>query len=96
MIFLLVLFSNNFLGKSYFYISLKEIIMAKRSSKKRVIPARELAKTHTGHANKHLCDLVAKRQMNKVSDLSGGAKYICHICGRAAAKAGNLCEPVAI
>ena len=70
--------------------------MAKRSSKKRVVPERTLSKTHTGHANKHLCDLVAKRQMNRVADLSGGAKYICHICGRAAAKAGSLCEPVAI
>jgi len=70
--------------------------MAKSSSKKRVIPERVLSKTHTGHANNHLCSLVAKRQMNKVADLAGGAKYICHICGRAAAKAGNLCEPVAI
>ncbi len=70
--------------------------MAKRSSKKRVVPARALSKTHTGHPNNHLCDLVAKRHMNRVADLAGGAKYICHICGRAAAKAGNLCEPVAI
>ena len=39
---------------------------------------------------------MAKRQMDKVAGLSQGAKYVCHICGRAAAKAGNLCEPVAI
>ena len=70
--------------------------MAKRLSKKRVVPARTLSKRHTGHANKHLCDLVAKRQMNRVAELSAGAKYICYICGRAAARAGSLCEPVAI
>ncbi len=70
--------------------------MAKRSSKKRVLPERMLSKTHTGHANKHLCDLVAKRQMNRVAELSAGAKYICYICGRAATRAGSLCEPVAI
>lgn len=79
-----------------FEILLKETVMAKRSSKKRIVPERALSKRHTGHANKHLCDLVAKRQMNKVAELSGGAKYICYICGRAAAKAGSLCEPVAV
>ena len=65
-------------------------------SKKRVVPQHQLYKKHTGHANRHLCDLVAKRQMDKVAGLSKGAKYLCHICGRAAAKAGNLCEPIAI
>ena len=65
-------------------------------SKKRLVPQHHLYKKHSGHANKHLCDLVAKRQMNKVADLSKGANYVCHICGRAAAKASNLCEPVAI
>ena len=70
--------------------------MVKGSSKKRVVPELTLYKKHTGHANKHLCDLVAKRQMNRVAELSGGAKYICYICGRAAARAGSLCEPVAV
>ncbi len=70
--------------------------MAKRSSKKRVVPEHALSKRHTGHANNHLCDLVAKRQMNRVAELSAGAKYVCHICGRAAARAGSLCEPVAV
>jgi len=50
---------------------------------------------HTGHAN-HLCELVAKREMGKVAEAAKGAKYMCHICGRAAAKAANLCEPVKI
>ena len=50
---------------------------------------------HTGHEN-HLCELEAKRDMDKVAALAEGAKYICHICGRAAAKPANLCEPVEI
>ena len=54
-----------------------------------------LLKPHTGHA-KHLCELVSKRQMDKVAALSKGAKYVCFICGRAAAKAANLCEPIEI
>ena len=71
--------------------------MAKKSaSKKRVVPAHTLFKKHEGHAGKHLCDLVAKRQMDKVATLSKGAKYVCHICGRAATRSANLCEPVAI
>jgi hypothetical protein len=64
-------------------------------AKKRTVPAHKLYTKHAGHA-KHLCDLVAKREMNKVATLSKGAKYVCHICGRAAAKPTNLCEPVEI
>jgi len=64
-------------------------------SKKRMVPAHSLYKTHGGHT-KHLCELVRARKMDEVAALSGGAKYVCHICGRAAAKAANLCEPVEI
>jgi hypothetical protein len=64
-------------------------------SKKMVSPEHKLFTTHGGHGN-HLCELVAKRQMAKVAQLSKGAKYVCHICGRAAAKAASLCEPVEI
>jgi hypothetical protein len=63
--------------------------------KKRSPAGRKLAKAHSGHAQ-HLCDLVAKRRMDQVAKLSAGAKYVCYICGRAAAKAANLCEPVKI
>jgi hypothetical protein len=62
---------------------------------KRTVAGRALAGSHAGHAQ-HLCELVAKRRMNEVAELSGGAKYVCYICGRAAAKAANLCEPVEI
>jgi len=65
--------------------------MAKK--KKMVVKEHALFEKHTGHAN-HLCELVAKRQMAKVGTLAKGAKYVCHICGRASAKAANLCEPV--
>jgi len=68
---------------------------SKSKSKKRVVPEHKLFKEHTGHS-KHMCDLVAKRKMNEVADLTAGAKYVCHICGRGAAKAENLCEPVKI
>ena len=57
--------------------------------------AGKLSKTHSGHAQ-HLCDLVAKRRMDQVAKLPAGAKYVCYICGRAAAKAASLCEPVKI
>jgi hypothetical protein len=60
-----------------------------------MVPAHKLLKSHPGHTQ-HLCDLVSKRKMDRVAELSKGAKYVCHICGRAAAKAANLCEPVEI
>ena len=64
-------------------------------AKKRIVKEHALFKQHAGHAN-HLCELVSKRRMDKVATLSKGAKYVCHICGRAAAKPSNLCEPVEI
>ncbi|NLW50290.1 MAG: hypothetical protein GXY85_05525 [Candidatus Brocadiaceae bacterium] len=69
--------------------------MAKSEGKGMVVPEHRLFENHTGHS-KHLCDLVAKRKMAEVARLSKDAKYVCHICGRAAAKAANLCEPVEI
>jgi len=62
---------------------------------KRTVKAHKLFKSHTGHAS-HMCELVAKRKMDKVATLAKGAKYVCHICGRAAAKGSSLCEPVEI
>ena len=62
---------------------------AKRSS------AVKLCGTHTNHG-KHLCELVRRREMLEVAKLAKGAKYVCSICGRAAAQGGSLCEPVRI
>ncbi len=62
---------------------------------KRTVREHALFKEHKGHSN-HLCELVSKRKMDQVADLAKNAKHVCHICGRAAAKPGNLCEPVEI
>ncbi|MBN1343284.1 MAG: hypothetical protein JXQ73_11425 [Phycisphaerae bacterium] len=64
-------------------------------AKKKVSRKPKLETRHADHAN-HMCALVSTRQMAKVARLSKGAKYVCHICGRAAAKAENLCEAVEI
>jgi len=61
----------------------------------RVVKEHALFKEHKGHSN-HLCELVSKRKMDRVADLSKDPRYVCNICGRAAAKAANVCEPVEI
>jgi len=66
-----------------------------RASSRRTVPEHKLTKSHTGHLS-HLCELVAKRKMDRVAELSRGAIYVCNICGRAAAQATSLCEPVEI
>ena len=55
----------------------------------------ERAQRHQGH-ERHLCRLVSERRMNEVADLAKDAKYMCFVCGRVAANAENLCEPVQI
>ncbi len=68
--------------------------MAKKAAKKSAKKAATKSYgKHTGHAS-HMCELVAKRQMDKVAAAAKDAKYLCHICGRAAAKSSSLCEPV--
>lgn len=62
---------------------------------KMTVHEHKLPEEHGGHAQ-HLCDMVAKRKMAEVARLAKDAKYICHICGRAAANSVNLCEPVEI
>ena len=66
-----------------------------RASAKRTVSEHKLSNVHAGHEN-HLCELVAKRKMAQVAELAAGAKYLCSICGRAAASAASLCEPVEI
>jgi len=62
-------------------------------TKKMVSPEHRLFEKHPRHEG-HLCELTRRREMAKIAKLAKGAKYLCHICGRAAAKAGSLCEPV--
>ncbi len=44
--------------------------------------------------DKHLCALAATRQMKTLARLARDGKYLCRACGRVAAKAENLCDPV--
>ena len=67
----------------------------KKASQKGVVPEHSLFEQHANHGN-HLCELVARRQMAKVARAAKGAKFVCHICGRAANKKTALCEPVEI
>jgi len=69
--------------------------MPAKQSKKSTASKRNLNKPHTGHSQ-HLCELVRDRKMGRVAELSRNAQCLCIICGRAAAKAANLCEPVDI
>ena len=52
-----------------------------------------LSDNHPNHA-RHLCSIVAKRNMKTVARLAKDAKYICLICGRSAKKETNLCWPI--
>jgi hypothetical protein len=67
--------------------------MAEKASSKLTVKQHRLTSAHKGHAS-HMCELVAKRKMADVAKLAKGAKYVCHICGRAAAQASSLCEAV--
>lgn len=52
---------------------------------------------HAGH-DRHLCYLqnlgFATESPREYKALVRDAKYMCLMCGRAAAKAANLCKPV--
>ncbi len=50
---------------------------------------------HIGHMM-HLCDMAEHGSvtLDQMKALTKDAKFICNKCGRAAAKAENLCEPV--
>ena len=50
---------------------------------------------HIGH-QKHLCYLAESGEstLEEVKALVKDAKFVCKVCGRAAATEENLCEPV--
>jgi hypothetical protein len=51
-------------------------------------------KPHVDH-DKHLCSLVAEgMELADYKELVRNPKYVCRICGRAAAVEKNLCDPV--
>lgn len=76
---------------------MKSMLQGKRKAgpgKKRTVDYRiPLADYHANH-DKHLCKLVAGRNMKTAGVLAKNARYICFLCGRAAKNKSNLCEPV--
>ena len=49
---------------------------------------------HLGHS-KHLCHLAESgADLDEYKGLVQNAKFVCKVCGRAAAKEENLCAPV--
>lgn len=68
----------------------KRQIAQKKVDMKYEIP---LSDNHPNH-EKHLCSIVAKRNMKTAARLAKDAKYICLICGRSANKDTNLCWPI--
>ena len=65
-------------------------VMKKKTDIQYSIP---LSDNHPNH-ERHLCSVVAKRNMKTVARLAKDAKYICLICGRSAKKETNLCWPL--
>jgi len=63
-----------------------------RSGKKSSKPRRKLPTKCAGHAN-HMCELSNRREMGK---LAKGAVHVRYVCGRAAVKPANLCDPILI
>ena len=57
-----------------------------------------MAKKETGH-NEKMCALTCcacNMDLKKVQSVAKDAEFICKDCGHVAAKAKNLCEPVAL
>jgi hypothetical protein len=48
------------------------------------------------HHEKHLCSYVTWATLDEYRPLVRNAAFVCKQCGRAAAKAENLCDPVAL
>jgi hypothetical protein len=51
-----------------------------------------MAETCVGH-EKHMCELMKNKRLSEIKALAKNAQYVCAACGRAAAKAENLCKP---
>jgi hypothetical protein len=67
----------------------------KARSKRATTVKYQLSDIHPNH-DRHLCHIVALRNMKAAGRLSEGARYLCGVCGRAAKKQANLCVPVEI
>ena len=51
-----------------------------------------MANPCVGH-EKHMCELTKEKKFNEIKKLAKDAQFVCAGCGRAAAKAENLCKP---
>jgi hypothetical protein len=71
--------------------------MAKKVTKTKDVTNAEfpLDDWHPDH-DKHLCHVVNLRNMKTAAKLAKDAQNICFLCGRAAKKEENLCEPLKI
>jgi hypothetical protein len=67
----------------------------RKPASRRSSASARLSGPHNNHGH-HLCELVRRREMLEVAKLAKGAKYVCNICGRAAARSGSLCDGVQI
>ncbi|MFH1877677.1 MAG: hypothetical protein ABH883_02610 [Candidatus Omnitrophota bacterium] len=45
------------------------------------------------HTENHICQIVARRDMERIKKLVADSKYFCKNCGRAAHEKENLCNP---
>ncbi len=50
-----------------------------------------MAEKCVGH-EKHMCELTKAKKFDEVKKLAKNAQHVCGACGRAAAKAENLCK----
>jgi hypothetical protein len=49
-----------------------------------------------GEHQGHLCVLASKGLFGQIKELAADPKYICFNCGRVAACADNLCNPMSL
>lgn len=69
---------------------------SKTTGRKTTKPQKYQLSNNCPDHDRHLCHVVALRNMKAVGQLAKDAKYLCAVCGRAARKAVNLCTPVEI
>ena len=70
--------------------------MAKKVVKKAAGVEKTVLQNECPEHDRHLCHIINLRNMKTASRLAKNAQFICFICGRAAGKAENLCQPVKI
>ena len=67
--------------------------MAKKVVKKAAGVNKAALQDECPQHDRHLCHILNLRNMKTAGRLAKNAQYICFVCGRAAKKAENLCQP---